>query len=81
MLGKPVIITKNSALNDYLQNGMTGFVIEKRQEQLDEALHKLEDEKEYARMSKNARDFYLSNCTLSAEAEQVAAIINKRDRI
>lgn len=81
MLGKPVIITKNSALNDYLQNGKTGFVIEKRQEQLDEALHKLEDEREYARISKSARDFYLSNCTLSAEAEQVAAIINKRDRI
>jgi len=81
MLGKPVIVTKNCALKEYLQNEITGFVIEKRREQLDEALHKLEDKSVYAQISKCARDFYLKNCTLSAEAEQVAAIINKQDGI
>ena len=78
MLGKPVIMTNNSALRDYLQNGVTGFVIEKSQEQLDEVLRKLEDKSVYARISKNARDFFLANCTLAAEAEQIAAIINKQ---
>lgn len=78
MLGKPVIMTNNSALGDYLQNGVTGFVIEKSQEQLDEVLRKLEDKSVYARISKNARDFFLANCTLAAEAEQIAAIINKQ---
>ena len=41
-----------------IQNGVTGFVIEKSQEQFDEILRKLEDKSVYARISKNARDFF-----------------------
>lgn len=55
MLGKPVITTPNDTVRDYVEDGVTGFIVEKTPEALAEALQKLDDPETYARMSQNAR--------------------------
>lgn len=55
MLGKPVIVTENDTVHDYLTDGETGFIISKDSYELKKALECLNDEETYARMSRNAR--------------------------
>ena len=65
MFGKPVICTHNSTLRDYIEDGKTGFVIEKTPEALHEALEKLEDESTYERMSRAAREKFENDFSLT----------------
>ena len=55
MLGKPVIVTKNDTVYDYLTDGETGYIIGKDPEELHQALEKLKDPENYKRISANAR--------------------------
>lgn len=55
MLGKPVIVTQNDTVRDYVDDGETGFIIPKTEQALLQALHQLDDPICYARICKNAR--------------------------
>ncbi len=55
MLGKPVIVTKNDTVRDYLTDGETGYIISKDSEELKKAMERLDDSEIYSRMSSNAR--------------------------
>lgn len=55
MLGKPVIVTKNDTVYDYLTDGETGYIIGKDPEELHQALEKLKDPENYKRIRANAR--------------------------
>lgn len=55
MLGKPVIVTKNDTVYDYITDGESGFVIGKTTQELRQALEKLNDPDIYQKLSENAR--------------------------
>ncbi len=55
MVGKPVIITRNDTVSDYVEEGVNGLIIEKTMRALEEALKKLEDQGLYDRMCADAR--------------------------
>ena len=55
MVGRPVIVTKNDTISDYVTDGENGLIIEKSGEALAEALEKLKDESFYACMCSQAR--------------------------
>lgn len=55
MLGKPVIVTENDTMQEYIENGKTGFIIPKDAESLWKVLCRLEDDTYYAQICRNAR--------------------------
>lgn len=55
MLGKPVIVTENDTIQEYIENGKTGFIIPKDAESLWKVLCRLEDDTYYAQICRNAR--------------------------
>ncbi len=55
MLGKPVIVTENDTIQEYIENGKTGFIIPKDSEALWNSIGWLEDDAHYERISQNAR--------------------------
>ena len=64
MLGKPVIVTKNDTVCDYLVDGKTGYQIEKTAEALHQAMNKLDDPETYRQMCCNARKKFESDFSL-----------------
>lgn len=75
MLGKPVIITKNNALQEYVLDGQTGLVIEKTAAALKEALEALDDTPRYEKMSAGARNHYERNYTYKQLGKSVGTIL------
>lgn len=61
MMGKPVIATENSGIREYIEDGVTGFVIPKTEEALQKAMQALADRDIYEQMAKNARKRYEAN--------------------
>ena len=57
LLKKPVIATSNKGINDYVQNGLDGFIIEKKEESLLNAINELYDEQKYENIINNIK-FY-----------------------
>ncbi len=64
MLGKPVIVTENDTIRDYIEDGKTGFIIPKNKEALWEAIRRLEDEALYTQMCRNAREKFEADFSL-----------------
>lgn len=64
MLGKPVIVTQNDTVCDYLTDGETGYLISKTPEALQEALQKLNDPQNYHRICQNARHKFETSFSL-----------------
>lgn len=58
MLGKPVIVTENDTLREYVDNERTGFVIRKERETLWNVIKQLEDAELYSQICRNARRKY-----------------------
>ena len=55
MLGKPVIVTKNDTVYDYIESEVNGFIIDKSGVDLIKTINILNNEKIYERISNNAR--------------------------
>lgn len=55
MLGRPAIVTENDLVPDYLENGVTGFIIPKTAAALRKALEDLKDPAVYGDMCRKAR--------------------------
>ncbi|MBQ8910748.1 MAG: glycosyltransferase family 4 protein [Oscillospiraceae bacterium] len=78
--GKPIIITKPSCLaDDYVTDGYNGIVIEKKAEQLQEAVQRIfQDEALYRQLSENGRQHYLEHHSLYTYGKNVGKIICAR---
>ena len=55
MFGKPLIVTKNATISEYVNNNQDGIIIEKNIKELQAAMAKLQDPQYYEQMSLNAR--------------------------
>ena len=76
-LGKPVICTHADGIIDYVENEVTGYLIDNKKEQLLSALHRLYEHKgDYDAIAKNARVSYLNNFTVEAMFRRIAHVIN-----
>ena len=58
MLGKPIIVTENETVKDYVVTGYNGIIIKKRQSELMEAISSIDDEERYSLLSKNSLKEY-----------------------
>lgn len=77
-LGKPVICTKADGIKDYVDDGITGFLIDNDKEGWMAALRKLYDDKNlYSEMFAHARTSYVENFTEDAMYERISKIVNK----
>lgn len=77
-LGKPVICTKADGIKDYVDDGITGFLIDNDKECWMAALRKLYDDKNlYSEMCAHARTSYVENFTEDAMYERISKIVNK----
>lgn len=80
MIGKPVIVSDNLTISEYLDDGRDGLVISNTKESLDSAINKLEDMDTYKKLSENARQKFISGYTVSAMARKVAEVINNEQK-
>ncbi|MCD7884753.1 MAG: glycosyltransferase [Lachnospiraceae bacterium] len=77
MFGKPVITTKNATVSDYIVDGVNGFIIDKREDQLLEALVKLSDPQVYRIMSENSRKMFKKEFSLEELGKKVGRILRE----
>lgn len=64
MLGKPVIVTENETVHDYIENEYNGLIIDKTKDALKHALNKLENSEYYNNISVHARKSYEDRYTV-----------------
>lgn len=58
MFSKPVIVTNNITVRDYIESGYNGIIIENTSEELESAINKLENPTIYQKIASNARKEY-----------------------
>lgn len=75
MLGKPIIVTQNDTVSDYILDGVNGIVIEKDVDALFDAVTRLENEKFYKLLSQNARNSYEENFSVYSFGMRVGKIL------
>lgn len=75
MLGKPVIVSENLTISEYMTDGNEGIVITNTKQCLDNAITSLEDSDYYGKLALNARQKFISGYTVSAMARKVAEVI------
>ena len=76
MLGKPIIVTTNDSIADYLIDGQAGFVIEKKAKALDKALAEMKNPITYNELSVSARRCFEQYFTLAIMARKVSELIH-----
>ena len=76
MLGKPVVITKNNALQEYVIDGCTGLVIEKTEEALASALAELDVPERYCAISEKAREYFEEHFTYEQLGRNVGEVLS-----
>ena len=76
MYGKPVIVTENDSVYDYIINGEDGVIIKKDKDALAHAL--VQVEQDYKAMSKYARKHYLEKFSLYSEGMAIGNMIKSR---
>lgn len=77
MLGKPVIVSKNEAIEDYFVNGEDGYIIEKKADQIWKSITLLEDTVEYNRISTCARNNFKKGFSVTAMGRKVGLCFGK----
>ncbi|MCI8346283.1 MAG: glycosyltransferase family 4 protein [Clostridia bacterium] len=75
MLGKPVIVTDNYTVREYLNDEEDGYIIEKHKKALQSALEKLGEENEYNRIVESARRNFQKGFSIMAMGRQVGQCI------
>ena len=71
MLKKPVIVTKNDTVTDYVEDGIDGFIINKDAESLSWAIEQVKDSKIYDTIVKNARKSFEDKFSLYAMGARI----------
>ena len=75
MLGIPVIATRNSAISEYVEDGKTGYVVEKTPEAFEKALSLVENPKIRTELSRNARRTFEERFSLLEMGRRIGAKI------
>lgn len=76
-LGKPIVVTSSKGIEDYIENGKNGLVIEKTPQDLYDALNQLKDEKIYNGISLNARKSFEKEFSKKQEFKNLGEIVRK----
>lgn len=76
MYGKPVIVTENDTVTDYIDSGRTGLVIKKTEKDLSDAIAALADEKYYEEISAAERCRYESKFSVYAMGTAIGKLLN-----
>lgn len=77
-LNKPIIITENDTVIDYIQNNVNGFIIKKDKSILLECLEKIySNESLYKTIIVNAQKFFNEKCTIYNLGKSIGKIITK----
>lgn len=80
-LGKPIIVTSSRGIDDYIENGKNGLIIEKTPQNLHKALNQLKDETFYKSISLNARKSFEKEFSKKQEFKTLGEIVRKYVRI
>lgn len=64
MYGKPVIITNNDTVKDYITDGYNGIIIEKNKESLYDAIEKMENDEKYNKISMAGKETFKNKYSL-----------------
>lgn len=79
MFSKPVIATQTAAVDEYVENGVSGIVLPNDTAAWRSAMQKLKTDKElYSRLSRGGRARYEERYTAQKMAENIADIIKRR---
>lgn len=76
MYGKPVIVTENDTVTDYIDSGRTGLVIKKTKKDLSDAISALSDEKYYEEISAAERSQYESKFSVYAMGIAIGKLLS-----
>ena len=76
MYGKPVIVTENDTVTDYIDSGRTGLVIKKTEKDLSDAITVLTDKKYYEEVSAAERSQYESKFSVYAMGTAIGKLLN-----
>lgn len=74
MFGKPVIITTNNTVFDYITDNINGLIINKDKQSLESALNKLENPLYYNYISKNARETFEKEFSLKILGRKIGEL-------
>lgn len=74
-LGKPIICTRTNTINDYIEDGKNGYIIDKKLDELDNAIKKLKDDEIYNKMSLNSYEKYKNNFSIELMAKNIIDIL------
>ena len=75
-MGKPVIVTESDGVSDYVQNGKTGFIVNKSSAELIEAIDRLRAEKQlYESISLYSHQYFSQHHTESAMGRAVGEVL------
>ena len=70
-LGKPLIVIKNGSFEEFIDDGIEGFVVNNEQEGVQKAIELLESNELYEKMSKAAyeksKQFTIEQCVINTE--------------
>ncbi len=76
-MGKPVICTSSDGIKDYVQNGVTGLLVDNDKDSWLAAIDQLyAPDGCYKEMSKNAKKVYLNNFTEEAMLQRIGRVVN-----
>lgn len=70
-LGKPVIVTENDTVKDYINDGENGYIIKNERDALISRLERIEDDIIYNTLSKNAKIAFNANNSLDGLAGNI----------
>ena len=76
MYGKPVIVTENDTVKDYIDTGKTGMIIPKTEKALADAILSLKDETYYKKISTAERKQYESKFSVYAMGTAIGKLLN-----
>ena len=73
--GKPVILIQDNPHNDYVFEGISGFVVPKNKDKILEAANKLiNDHKLRNKMAQNARKYYEDNFSIYSVGKKIGEL-------
>lgn len=75
MLSKPVIVTENDTVHDYIQSGYNAYIINKNNYELEQVVLRLEDYDCYNTIANNARKSYVENFSEYSLGEDIGKLI------
>ena len=80
MYGKPVIVTENDTIRDYIEHGVNGLIIEKSESALFKAIEQVKEKEVYQKLSFTARQSYEEKFDLYAMGRSVGRLIANKER-